>query len=65
MFYMLKRKKIYRAYASKYNSYHEKKVILLMISNRDKRVAKSDGCEAKSEGQHNGIILQPKNYRHY
>ena len=49
MFCMLK-KYIYSAYVSKHNSNHEKQVILLMSSNGEKgRVAKSEGCEAKSE----------------
>ena len=37
MFYMLKKEKIYPAYISKYNSNREKEVILLMISNEEKR----------------------------
>ena len=36
MFCMLKKKKIYLAYVSKHNSNHGK-VILLMISNREKQ----------------------------
>ena len=45
MFSMLKKKKkIYPAYVSKYNSNREKQVILLMIPN-------GEGCKAKSEGQ--------------
>ena len=37
MFCMLKKEKIYPAYVSKHNSNHEKQVILLMISNREKQ----------------------------
>ena len=40
----VKKEKIYPAYASKNNSNHEKQVILLMIPNREK-------CKAKSEGK--------------
>ena len=35
MFGMLKKKKIYPAYASKHNSNHEKQVIILMIPNAE------------------------------
>ena len=37
MLCMLKNEKIYPAYVSKHNSNREKQVILLMISNREKR----------------------------
>ena len=44
---------------SKQNSNLEKQVIILMISNRKKREAKSARCEAKlSPNDVNGIILQ-------
>ena len=43
MFCMLKKKKIYSAYASKYNLYHEKKVIILTILN-------GEGSKAKFKG---------------
>ena len=46
-----KKEKIYPAYVSKHNSNREKQVILLMISNGDKCLAKFEGCEAKSEGR--------------
>ena len=36
MFYMLKRRKMYPAYISKYNSNREKPVILLMVPNGEK-----------------------------
>ena len=42
MFCMLK-KKVYPAYVSKHNSNREKQVILSMISNGEKREAKSKG----------------------
>ena len=38
-----KKEKIYPAYVSKYNSNREKQVILLMISNREKRETKCKG----------------------
>ena len=44
-----KKEKIYPTYVSKHNSNREKQVIFLTISNGDK----------------NGIILQPKSYEHY
>ena len=37
MFCMLKKKKIYPGYVSKYNSNREKQVVLLMISNGEKQ----------------------------
>ena len=42
-----KKEKIYPAYLSKHNSNCEKQVVLLMIPNREKREAKSQGREAK------------------
>ena len=42
MFCMLKKKKIYPAYDSKHNSSREKQVILLMVSNGEKREDKSE-----------------------
>ena len=55
MFYMLKN--IYPAHISKHNSNREKQVLLLIISNGQKRErsetlatrAKCEGCKAKSE----------------
>ena len=44
MFYMVKKKNNYPAYVSKHNSNHEKRVILLMISNGEGRVA---NCERR------------------
>ena len=49
MFCMLKKEKIYPAYVSKYNSYREKQVFLLMISNGEKQ----------------WHYLSVKNYPHY
>ena len=46
-----KKEKIYSAYVSKHNAKREKQVILLMISDAEKREAKSKGREGKSEGQ--------------
>ena len=43
MFYRLNKKTMYPGYVSKHNSNREKQVILLMISNREKREAKSEG----------------------
>ena len=41
-----KKEKIYTVYVSKYNSNHEKQVILSMISNGEKEhKTKSEGCE--------------------
>ena len=48
---------MYPAYVSKHNSNREKQVILLMISNRGKR-------EAKSKDDYD-IIFQLKSYQHY
>ena len=45
------------AYVSKHNSNREKQVILLMISNGEKR-------EAKSKDDYD-IIFQLKSYQHY
>ena len=49
MFCILKIK-IYPAYVSKNNPNRENQVILLIISNGKMHVAKSEGCEAMSEG---------------
>ena len=46
-----KKEKTCPAYVSKYNSNREKRVILLMISDGEKRKAKSEGGEGKSEGR--------------
>ena len=46
-----KKEKIYPAYVSKHSLNCEKHVILFMISNGEKRKAKSEGREAKYEGQ--------------
>ena len=51
MFCTLKKKKIYRAYASKYNSNSEKQVILLMIPNGKGGEVKSNRCKAKPKGR--------------
>ena len=52
MLCMLKKKKIYPAYVSKYNSNHKKQVILLMISNGEIREQwETLATQAKSEGQ--------------
>ena len=56
------------AYVSKHNSNREKQVILLMISNIEKRErsktlatpAKSEGCKAKSEGRRRWHYLAVK-----
>ena len=45
------KEKIYPVYVSKYNSNHERQVILLMISNGEIRKAKSEGREIKSTGR--------------
>ena len=52
MLFMLKKKKNkkYPAYLSKHNSNCEKQVILLTISNGEKRKAKSEGRNVKSDG---------------
>ena len=39
----VKKEKIYHAYVSKINSNREKQVIIFIISNREKREAKSEG----------------------
>ena len=57
MFLYAKKEKIYPGYVSKHNSNREKQVILLMISNREKR-------EAKSKDDYD-IIFQLKSYQHY
>ena len=57
MFYRLNKKTMYPAYVSKHNSNREKQVILLMISNGEKR-------EAKSKDDYD-IIFQLKSYQHY
>ena len=47
---MLKKKKIYPVYVSKYNTSREKQVIFLMVSNGEKQYkGKSEGCVAKSK----------------
>ena len=58
MFFMLKKKKIYPAHVSKYNSTREKQVILLMISNEEKQ------GKAKSEGRQRHYFTVKK-YQHY
>ena len=57
MFYRLNKKTMCPAYISKHNSNREKQVILLMISNGEKR-------EAKSKDDYD-IIFQLKSYQHY
>ena len=57
MFYRLNKKTMYPGYVSKHNSNREKQVILLMISNREKR-------EVKSKDDYD-IIFQLKSYQHY
>ena len=55
MFYILKKKKCY-AYVSKHNSNRQKKVILLMISNREKRErSKTVATQLSSNG--NGTVF--------
>ena len=46
---LIKKQKICPLYVSKHNSNREKQVILLMIPNREKHKAKSEGREAKSK----------------
>ena len=46
-----KKGKIYPAYVSKHNSSCEKQIVLLMISNGDKSLPKSERRDAKSEGR--------------
>ena len=57
MFCTLKKKKIYRAYASKYNSNSEKQVMLLMIPNGKGGEFKSKDTKLSLKDD-NGIILQ-------
>ena len=57
MFCTLKKKKIYRAYASKYNSNSEKQVILLMIPNGKGGEFKFKDTKLSLKDD-NGIILQ-------
>ena len=58
-----KKEKIHAAYISKHNWNRE--VLLLMISNGEKHGAKSEGCEAKSEGQRLRNYLAVRKYQHY
>ena len=51
---------IYPASVSKHNSNRAKKVIILMISNWEKRKAKSDRHEAKYKGQEQWDYLAVK-----
>ena len=53
---MLKKKKKNPAYVSKHNSNYEKQFILLMISNGEKR-------DAKSEGRQHHLAV--KKYQYY
>ena len=55
-----KKKYIYPASVSKHNSNRAKKVIILMISNWEKRKAKSDRHEAKYKGQEQWDYLAVK-----
>ena len=58
--YPKKEKYISTAYVSKNNSNREKQVILLMISNGEICVAKSERREAKSEGRQQWHCLAVK-----
>ena len=55
-----KKKTLYPAYVSKNSSNLEKKVIILMIPNGEKRKAKSIGCKSRSEVQRRAHYLAVK-----
>ena len=58
-----KKEKIRAAYVAKHKWNRE--VILLMISNGEKHDAKSEGREAKSEGQRLRNYLAVRKYQYY